>query len=43
MNGRLAKKIRQLDRRDWRGRIRELYSLPLRKRLEFAWHIIMKN
>lgn len=43
MNGRTAKKIRRVAKRDWRQRVRELYDLPLYSRLKFAWHIIMRS
>ena len=42
MNQRVAKKIRQVNRRNWREYVRALYDLPLKQRLLFAWHIITK-
>jgi len=42
MNGRIAKKIRQVNRRNWREYIKVIYALPLRTRLLYAWHIIIK-
>jgi len=40
MNGRMAKKARQIYRRDYRGVIREMLKEPFYLRLQFAWFLI---
>ena len=40
MNGRLAQKIRQQTRRNWRSYLREIKTLPFRVRVRLAWWIV---
>ena len=41
MNGRLAKKLRQYSRRNWRAFYNDIKSLPLGVRIGIAWHIVL--
>jgi len=40
MNGRLAKKLRQISKRNWRQYIAEIKELPFTVRWRIAWFII---
>lgn len=40
MNARIAKKIRQMSRRNWREFYGDILVLPLRARLRIAWYLI---
>jgi len=42
MNTKLAKKLRKYSKRNWKEYVREIYALPLKTRLLYAWHIIIK-
>ena len=43
MNGRVAKKIRKEQKRNWDFYIVSIQSLPLRNRLLWAWAIIRRT
>ena len=40
MNGRIAKKIRQVNRRNWREFYGDLLELPFKNRFRIGWYII---
>lgn len=40
MNGRVAKKIRQVMRRNWREFYGDILVLSFRERLQIAWYLI---
>ena len=40
MNGRVARKIRQYTKRNWREYLREVRQLPFANRLRLAWWLL---
>ena len=40
MRNKVAKKLRQYTRRNWRGFYKEIKALPLKNRIRIAWFIV---